>query len=324
MNSTRRVLSLQVLQAKQLDPDNQHYLLTPFPPSPPSRELRESIHRFGILNPALVKKKAGKYIVVSGRKRLTAAIEQQDNAEFSCLVFAPSTPEVTVFTTLLEHAMLSAPLTVVEQAFFFRKLLRHCDENRAATLLPAMGHKAHPFRITKLLELLQLSRPSLLALHTGIITQQSARMIMSLKPEEQKTLVAVIRSLRLGGSKQKKMIGMVLELSRRHAASPDDVLADAGYGSDEVTAAENRPQLAAALLRQLSRLCFPRLQRAEEDFQSFRRSLRMPRSTTLSHSPAFEDDTLTLSIRFENRGELQKKWDFIRPILGEKHGEKSG
>ena len=77
----------------------------------------------------------------------------------------------------------------------------------------------------------------------------------------------------------------------------------------------NPPQKAANLMATLTAKRYPRLTEAEKNFQQFTDSLRLPKNATLSHAPAFEKDTVTLTISFKNQEDLLKSWQFIASAL---------
>lgn len=106
----------------KIDFSDDSYSLTPsfIPASVPST-LTKSIKRCGILHPPIVKEKlSSSFVIVSGRKRLLAALEDKKTT-CDCHKLTDKAGALDTFAICLEEALLSAPLTPVERAFFFVK-----------------------------------------------------------------------------------------------------------------------------------------------------------------------------------------------------------
>ena len=75
----------------------------------------------------------------------------------------------------------------------------------------------------------------------------------------------------------------------------------------------NVPQQAAALLKWLYHECYPQLAEAETRFKKRLAQLELSHDMQVQHTPAFEDDTLTLSIRYSDWNCLQQAVRKIEP-----------
>jgi hypothetical protein len=79
---------------------------------------------------------------------------------------------------------------------------------------------------------------------------------------------------------------------------------------DELTrvgTVENVPQAGLLLLDDLQKKCMPMSSTAEKEFKDRVSKLKLPATCSVEHSPAFEKDTVTLSISFENLADLAQK-----------------
>ncbi len=300
-----------LLSLDAIDIQDTSYSLRPQSDTGPDQVLRQSIQKFGILQPPLVQMAHGHYIILSGRKRIQAA-EALGWKEIPCLIVDKQAEPYQVCEIILIHAQTGATLSPIEQAVFFRKTGDKFTKEQAVALLPLIGIKPHPYKLQEFAASLQLDQTAVDALHSGLIQQKTGNRLSKLSGKDQQTVVGLIDHFKLGGSKQQKLVGFAIELGMRTGRPFRDFILK---WQQEDTADDNRPQQASALLSSLEKQCFPDKSRAEEQFQQFRRSIELPENSTLLHTASFEDDRLTLSITFENQNSFVKGWEQIKKNL---------
>ncbi len=307
-------------QSLHLDPaalnlEDMTFNLSPLDHEEPDAELIESVRQFGILCPPLVQEQAaGGFLVVSGRKRIRAALHRPATGKMLCLVVPHDIPAFSLFSLLLHHALIGGQLSVIEQANFFRKTLNRLPEARALPLLVPLGYKAQKYKIEELLNFLSLDPSVITALHLGRIQAKSAQKMRRLTPADQQELARLITELRLGGSKQHKLIDLSIELMMRHERSMREIIAHYRRENEEKNQ-ENKPQEAASFLRWLFGKCHPGSVAAEAEFKRFAAGLEVPPKINVDHTRSFEDDAVVLSLFFANRASLLKVWPEIRTIM---------
>ncbi len=301
-----------LLSLDTIDIQDTSYSLRPQSDTGPDQVLRQSIRKFGILQPPLVQMAHGHYIILSGRKRIQAA-EALGWKEIPCLVVDQQAEPYQVCEIILIHGQTGATLSPIEQAVFFRKTGDKFTNEQAVALLPLIGLKPHPYRLQEFAASLQLDQTAVDALHSGIIQQKTGSRLSKLSGKDQQTVVGLIDHFKLGGSKQQKLVGFAIELGMRTGRPFSDFVLKWEQEGD--TADDNRPQQASALLSSLEKQCFPNKSRAEEQFQQFRRTIQLPEDITLLHTASFEDDRLTLSIIFDNQDSFVKGWEQIKKNL---------
>ena len=175
-----------------------------------------------------------------------------------------------------------------------------------------MGYKPQPHKLKELIDLLQLESSILLALHQARLAYKSVRQLTLLDPEDQKVVVRIISAYRLGGSKQQKLLDMLVELVMRENRSVLDLV---GAWLPEENAADNLPQRAQHLLDFLQANCYPARTAAEKDFQGLVRKLQPPEGITIDHGLNFEDDSVEVRLRFTNGQSLQQHWPTLRSLI---------
>ncbi|WP_457574976.1 hypothetical protein [Desulfolithobacter sp.] len=272
----------------------------------PDRELCRDIARFGLLHPPLLlEKEKGRYCLLSGRKRVLALQQTRPVPKnLYGFVLSPDREPLQIFATLLRHALIGNSLSLVEQAIFFHKLTDHVRPEKAVTLLPLLGLNPRPHVLDELLRCLVLEEPIQAALHSNLVHPRIIRQLLQLSPEERMTLVSLITELRLGGSKQQRVVTLAVDLARREGVPVGDILSRWPRPGEEA----NIPQLASSLLDWLHNQAHPRLMEARREFRSFCQRLELPPSVEVQHTTSFEDETTWLRFAFTTRQEAEFFW----------------
>lgn len=300
-----------LLAIEAIDKEDDSFSLRPQSDTGPDHTLRESIRKFGILQPPLLQRRGEHYSILSGRKRIQVA-EALEWKEIPALVVEDTAEQNKIGEIILIHAQIGSRLSSIEQALFFQKMSVRLTPEQTVALLPLIGLKPHPYRLQEFAAILQLDQTAVEAMHTGRIPQKAGSKLAQLSTKDQQTIVGLINHYKLGGSKQQKLIGYAIELGMRTRLPFEAFILQ---WQQENPTDDNRPQQAAALFANLEKLCFPDTSRAEEQFQQFRRSIQLPENITLLHTPSFEDDRMTLSITFDDQASFLKGWEQIKRDL---------
>jgi len=303
----------------QIDLDDTTCVLDPTPDAPPPPALIESVSRIGILHPPILQgKNPSSYRVVAGRKRLRALSSCCSVCD--CLLLAANTPPQEVLAVALEETRISRRPTPVELAIFFKKCQRWLDDEQlAARFLPSLRLAANAYQLRRLLDLLKLEEPLLLALHEGRLEEGVARELLEIPFADRMSLFDLIDVLSLSVGNQKKLVTGCRELSRRQDTSVGNILADPALRAILHNEASNPPQKATQLMAWLTDQRLPRLREAEKNFRRFCGKLDLLPGMTLRPAQSFEKDSLTLTIDFADRDQLAARWQALRAAL-DNHG----
>lgn len=292
------LLQLQPIQLDSIELGDRTFSLAPGDEKPDDL-LTKSIERFGILHPPILYEiRNNQYGIVTGRKRIKAMTPflGPDDTIF-CHSVPPQTPRKNIFALLLEETIITRPLTPAEQILFFDKFLAVASVAEALPLLGRLGHEPQEHVLDNLLKLRSLSPCALQALHQNTISTNNGRKLLQLDDEDQTLIVRLITDLRLGGSKQRQLIDLCREMIMRENTS----LAQLLHQFPQINTPrqhENTPQLASALLAWLKNKNLPMSTQAENKFKKEVAALRLPPGISVDHTPSFEDQNLTLTLRF--------------------------
>lgn len=299
----------------EIDLSDNRYTLHPFPAIEPDERLRTNICTFGILHPPLLlEQNNNSFIVLSGRKRIQIAAEYR-NSPITALVIDRShiDQQQVIFSTLLQHQLIGSSLSIIEQAIFFNKAQACLPAEDLLQFLPMMGYKTKSHIPGELVSLLELDPTVQLGLHRGVLSPRAGKKLLLFASADQQVLAELINELKLGGSKQQKLIDFVLELTKRLQISAGDLLNN--WQEKEKDKQHNGPQKAVSLLSWLQRKCSPRSVAEEENFTRFCQQLQLPPGVRLEHTPSFEDEQVTLKVDFSSREQLKRKWSQIKSML---------
>ncbi len=301
---------------RDIDLSNQRYRLSPFG-AKTNNGLRAGIAELGILRPPLLlADRDNHFIVLSGRKCLEILCDLEPDTAVTALVVDHSCEQLLLCKALLQHQLTGAPLTLIEQAVFCRLASEMLTAEEVVSLLPLMGLKAKPHLPQQLISLLALESPVQEAIHRQIIGQRAARKLAQFSAPDQCTLVRVISTFQLGGSKQQQLIDRVFELGRRLQLTAEKMLSR--WLEEEQDKELNRPQRAAAMLKWLQEECQPRLTAEQDNFKEYCTRLELPAGVRIHHTPSFETETVTLEIDFPDRQQLAALLPEIQSLLAGK------
>ncbi len=312
------------ISINNIDFSDSTYSLTPsFIPVSVPPVLTKSIKRCGILHPPVVKEKSSSsFAIVSGRKRLLAALEDKGTT-CDCHKLTDKADALDTFAICLEESLLSSPLTPVERAVFFRKVLAHTDEKTVASrFLPLMGHSPSVYHIQRDLRLLELEEPLLVSIHEGILDDKVAFELCKIPFSDRLSLYEIIEALRLSVGNQKKLLITCRELAVRNNVTIANFLRNQSIDEILNHDSANIPQKTTNLMKWLTDERFPRLSQAEKEFKSFIANLSLPEEARIEHSPSFEKDELLFSLKCANRESFLLVWRNIEKLFKRENKEK--
>jgi ParB-like chromosome segregation protein Spo0J len=284
----------------------------------PGPELVRSIEQFGIIHPPITRQdETGSLEIVCGAYRFAAAAEVLHQKELASFIVPASMQVADLLRLLLEDQRLSGPLSPIEKARFVALCRTHLDEAASRDFERESGLGSRRL-LDHYLELLKLDAEVRSAIHRGLISEQTGRELIGCKVCDRDFLPNLFVHLGLNRNKQRKFLeaGRVImalegkesfaELFREHF--PEYL---------EQAEIPNPPQAAHLLLREMERLSKPLLSRAEELFNTQCAALKLPGSCTLVHAKSFEQEEVTLQIRFRDLEEFRQRWRDLKGSLDE-------
>lgn len=281
----------------------------------PDARISAQVREFGMIQPLPVwERDDGRYRLLAGHAYLPV-LRLFEIREVFCQVFAANTPPSILYPLQILHGLSTLTTSPVLQALLLDQAQHSLKTNELLRLLPLMGHKAQAYKIKELTALLHLQPAVLSALHQGTLAIKTVKSFNRLPDDEQQNLVELITRFRAGGSKQQKLVEMLIELRLRHDQPIHALLHP--WLAEQPQEDDNLPQQLHNLLHHLHERCAPHSTEAEKTFQRLVRELSPPPQLRINHCPAFEDESMEVTIRFANQAELRYHWPTVLDLTNQ-------
>lgn len=271
-----------------------------------SDRLQQSVEKYGFMCPGTLKKNGDKYSVVSGFRRLNAAVALgiddvpaliTEKDDFSCFEFAVfenlSSRELNIFEVSDILAKLSGVFKIKTD-----RILTH--------YLPLFGYNGHKRILERLIFITGLSQDQKEALFASNIESEKIILLADLDKELLDKAIALLVDLKPGLNKFKQILELFLEISQREDIPIIDLFADEKIDSilsDKVrTGSQKLNQLRIHLMTRR----FPMLSQKEDDFRKKLNKLKLRDGMKLTPPSSFEGKFFDVNFRFKNKEELKK------------------
>jgi len=282
--------------------------------APLDQVLLGNLQAFGQLHPLLLQQQInGPYHLLTNYPYFNA-LKALETEKVICHILPPSTPPFRHYSLQILHDLASPQASPILQAHLLRKAQEDISVEEQLRLLVLMGYKPQRYKLKELESFLQLDRSAIVALHRGMLSQKTAKQLTGISPADQKQIVHLISTYRLGGSKQQKLVEMVVELTRRDNR-PIQAIINQWGPDDQETTAENLPQRLQMLMQHLQEQCYPARTLAEQHFHKLVQELQPPEKVTIRHSLSFEDEQVEVCLSLANTDALRQKWETIKKIV---------
>ena len=278
-----------------------------------SADFLSSIKRYGLFHPPVVMRAGEGYQLICGRKRIQALLETGSDPSPLCRVVTVSGPP-ELLTTILEDQRLSGPLSVIMTARLLKLTETLLPRGSRNTLIKQMEIGSY-VQLQRLLPLLDLEQPIRDEIHCGSISDKVGLTLCSITAEDRLFLCHLFMGLSLNKNKQKRLLDMCQILIAQKGGTYKKLFQKDFKDFLPENIRSNIPQTAGNLLKCLYEASHPLSTHAERVFNDRKNDLGLPASCSVSHSPAFEKDSVTLSIEFDNLDEMTRIWQKIKHQL---------
>ena len=269
--------------------------------------LKESIEKMGVLNPPLVKKGISEqYRVVCGYKRLMSC-KDLGKEELTCAVIDHNIEDRDTFLISLYDNLSHRELNPIEKSIVLGKLKEYYpDRIIVKDFLPLLGLNPHHSVLLRLNPLSGLYKEMRDAILEGRLDEGAAIKLLNFSGKDRLSLFRLLYPLRFSKNKQNEIVDNVYDIIMRDECSVSDILEsnDLKLILDDKNL--NTPQKGGEVRRFLRRLRYPRIVKAERDFQEMRRELNLGDSIKLTPPPSFEGNRYTIDFQFGTINELEK------------------
>ncbi len=282
----------------EIDLDSRTFVFS-FPPR--GDLLRESIHRFGLLEPPVVARAGEKFLPVAGEGRLLAwkSLGEEEVPVF----ILPETDPLRLQEMALESNLWRG-LNLVEKAEVVVRFRRYlAPEEVVSGVFPRLGLSPTPEGYFFLEEVARSSGRVRQALATGKLPPKVARLLFRYPSEWRERIWNFLEKLGLSVSEKREALEGILDLARREERPPEELL-------QELEDRTDRGEFLSELRRRLR----PHLFQTQQKLSRLRERVRTAEAL-LETPPALETDTLSLTLRFRSEEELRSKLERLLKLL---------
>ena len=276
----------------------------------PSQPLVDSVRRFGLFQPPVLMQQGSSLHLVCGSRRIKALQLAGLDRGIACTIVENREP-VDLLSLILENQLLSGPLSPITSARFLVLAEELAARETVISLTKQFSIGSYQ-KLKNYTQLLELEAPLRLAVHEETLCEKVALKLLNLNQEDRHFFTELIVRFSLNKNKQRRLLDLLQVIVARQRRTFKQVLEQDFSDLLSPEFQENTPQAAAKLLSRLYEASHPLSSEAERSFHNWTNRLKLPQRCELSHSPAFETDAITLSIRFENREHLETVWPKIK------------
>ncbi|MGA2224962.1 MAG: hypothetical protein ABSH41_11020 [Syntrophobacteraceae bacterium] len=277
--------------------------------------LRESLARFGILDPPWLRKKGGQHIVVDGFKRLRWA-EENGARGTVCRIFPEDFDAGELWSLRIEKRLFEPEINIAEKAQIISTLLGVFKPDQIPRLfLSALNVANRPELLHKWASLWAKGPETLEILASGAIAERSAIEVAAWDERSRAAVLAVFKILRCSASIQVEIVEHIDEIAIRDEKVRAEIIETAGAREILESKELNHRQKTQALRELLAELRYPRLSSRQERFRREIESLGLLPRVRIIPPPAFEGNNWRIELSFTGPEELRKGLDSAGAIV---------
>jgi len=279
-------------------------------------QMIHSLRKIGLINPPLVTTRDGRYVLVSGWKRVLASLKLSVSP--IPVTVNEDENDLQIFLLAFYENLATRDLSLAEKAEIVHKLKKFGakKEHIIKKYLPLLEIPAGAFHHDMLLGVAQFEPELKAAIHEKNIPFSSLQLLSEFKPEARKIVFPLL--IPLSQNKQKEILEDLLEISLRENISVVEIL-----NSDEIR--NNLESKKMSLLQKadkvrvsLRKQRFPNLSSWEESFDSSLKKMRWPKEIGVKHTPFFEDENISVTFNFKNKEEFEENLIRLREMASKK------
>ncbi len=288
---------------------------------PDLQSLRSSIQAVGMVQPVLLRRKEGRYQIVSGYRRVKVLKELGIPEVISRILEDKGWEDLQLFSIALHENLTTRGFNSVEIAISLYKLIylfKVEPPHVIQTYLPLLRLSPNEKILNTYLSLAQMEDEVKEYVLREEVSRSNIRKLASLLPEDRKILIPLLSSLKLGENRLREILNLLDEIARRDKSRIGEIVRhselQATLSRKELTPSQKTERVKKILLG----LRYPRLTELERTFEKERKDLTLPPNIFLSHSPYFEGREWRIELRFETLEQYRHALLFLSKLAEEK------
>jgi ParB family chromosome partitioning protein len=292
-----------IIPLDRVDPTDETFRITT---RTDADDLVASIATDGLVAPPiLVQKTARNFIIVSGFRRI-AACRQLKNKQIPAVVLEPDPGLLACLRKAIAANALQRPLNLIEISRCLQKLASCLPERRQLVhAAQALGLPTNQSVIDKIIGLVHLPLPVQEGILDDSLALSMAVELGSMDAVDAVEFTRLFQLLKLSLNKQREMLTLVKEISRREDISIQDVLQDRRIrkvlSDDNPDWGRNAREIRSLL----HHWRYPGISKAQQQFEKRLKELKLGPDLKLIPPKNFEGTTYALQLTFDDLDRLK-------------------
>ncbi len=279
--------------------------------------LKDSISRFGVLNPPYIIGHSGThYKVVAGYRRLLA-VRDLGWPHTDCRILPDSFPPLKALLLSLYDNLPQRKLNDVEKAMALQRLSHFMKpEEIVARFMPLLDITPNQKILDLFLGLEELEAPIRVSVATERVSLRVAGLMRNLGGDDRLKLNELFTTLKWSFNQQWELVQWLVEIAGREGRSIEELIEETG--PTEVLSSErmSNPQKLKAIVKIFRERRYPSVVRANTEFRKGVSQLSLPERVTITPPPFFEGADYRLEIVFSQGRELRNKLEELSGLAG--------
>jgi ParB family chromosome partitioning protein len=278
-------------------------------------KLKDSIAALGVLDPPILRKRAGGYQIVAGFRRIDAC-RLLGRSDLRARVLPTDTDDSTCVRLAIADNSLQRPLNLIETARALNLLAGvAADETDLSRQAAGLALPGNPALMRKIMSLTSLPAGLQTRLAAGELAMAMALELKRLDSATAESLGCLFADLKLGLNRQRELLSLLTEIARREEITLSELLNEPALRNLLSAPEIDRSQKAGQLRSLLRRRRYPVMSAATADFQDLVRHLNLGPGVRLVPPGNFEGTTYTLAITFDRLDQLRDRSLQIENLL---------
>ena len=277
--------------------------------------LAASIKQLCLIHSPVVKQHRSEYIIISGFRRI-AACRKIGWSEIPVHVLSSETGNETCTLLAIADNSLQRRLNLLEISRSLYLLSRYVeDPNLLLTHASNLGLPCHRDHVEKVIKICQMPVSIQDAVRTGSIALPIALDLSKIDAAVGTELVKLFVYLKIGFNKQRELISLLNEISKRENISLQALLAEKDLQKILANKELDRPQMGQQLKEVLTRRRFPTIFKTKAEFVRIIKALKLSENISLIPPKDFEGTSYKLTLQFKSHSELQEMQSKLETII---------
>jgi ParB family chromosome partitioning protein len=266
-------------------------------------KLKLSLQETGLLHPPLLALRDGRFILVSGWKRVLACSELSLSP--IPILKTEEKDDLKTFLMAFYENLGTREFSLLEKAEILARLKRFGEDERRIIrhFMPLLDIPATLASLDTYLAFSQFEPELKKAVHERNMSFPSVKPLIEFSSRQRKQLLPLL--LPLGQNKRRELLEDILEVSRKNDTPVHKILLSPEIQAVQESETLTSLQKADSIRLLLRKKRYPALSSMQDSFESLLRKIDWPEEIMISPSPFFEEEDFTVRLTFKNEEQLK-------------------